>query len=137
MVMTSPGCRSGGRHRFNQGDFGNSSRMPLANCSRCNQIFNRTVHDLCPDCRETEEFAFAQVCDYLARHPESTLTDVIQATGADPEQVRRMVRSGRLAGFDALAMSVLACQRCGVPVPIGRFCAPCQRELRQGFSPVR
>ncbi|MNK51083.1 hypothetical protein D3C87_699760 [compost metagenome] len=111
--------------------------MPLANCSLCNRLFNRSVHEACPDCREAEEIAYAQLCEYLGRHPEATLDEVVQATGVEPEQIRRMVRTGRLAGFDALAMSVLSCQRCGVPVPLGRFCAPCQRDLRQGFSLVR
>ena len=111
--------------------------MPLANCSLCNRLFNRSVHEVCPDCREAEEIAYAQLCDYLGRHSEATLVEVVEATGVEPEQIRRMVRSGRLAGFDALAMSVLSCQRCGMPVSVGRFCAPCQRELRQGFSPAR
>lgn len=111
--------------------------MSLANCTLCNRLFNRTVHETCTDCREEEEIAFAQICDYLGRHPEAILTEVVGATGVDADLVRRMVRSGRFSGFDALTMSVLACQRCGVPVSLGRFCSPCQRELRQGFSSAR
>ena len=111
--------------------------MPLANCSLCNRLFNRTVHEVCPDCREADDAAYAQLCEFLAREPGSTLPEVAEGTGVDSAVIRRMVRSGRLAGFDALAMSVLACQRCGTPVPVGRFCAPCQRELRQGFTTAR
>jgi len=111
--------------------------MPLANCTLCNRLYNRTVHEICPDCREAEETVYAQLAEHLGRHPEATLTEVVDATGVDAEQVRRLVRLGRLTGFDALAMSVLSCQRCGVPVPLGRFCSPCQRELRQGFTSAR
>ncbi len=111
--------------------------MPLANCSRCNRLFNRTLHEVCTDCREAEDAAYIQLCEYMGREPEATLPEAAEATGVDPEVIRRMVRSGRLVGFDSLALSVLACQRCGVPVSLGRFCANCQRELRHGFSSAR
>jgi len=111
--------------------------MPLANCSLCNRLFNRTVHEVCADCREADDATYSQLCEFLGREPEASLSQVAEATGVDPDVIRRMVRSGRLVGFDALAMSVLACQRCGTPVPMGRFCASCQRELRQGFSTAR
>jgi hypothetical protein len=111
--------------------------MPLANCLRCNRLFNRTLHEVCTDCRETEDDAYARLADYLPRHPEENLEQVAEGVGLDPELIRRMVQSGRLVGFDALALSVLACQRCGTPVATGRFCGSCQRALREGFSSTR
>ena len=111
--------------------------MPLANCSLCNRLFNRTVHEVCTDCRESDDADYAQLCEFLAREPGADLPQLAAATGVEPDVIRRMVRSGRLVGFDALAMSVLACQRCRAPIAVGRFCAPCQRELRQGFSTAR
>lgn len=116
---------------------GKTTGMTLANCTLCNRLFNRTLHEVCTDCREAEEAAYSQLCEFLARHLDATMSEAAKATGVEPELIRRLVRSGRLVGFDALAMSVLTCQRCGAPVPMGRFCASCQRELREGFSPAR
>lgn len=118
-------------------DFGKIADMPLANCSHCHRLFNRGMHDLCPACREAEDEVYHRLSDYLSREPSATAAQAAEATGVDPEVIRRMVRSGRLAGFDALAMSVLACQRCAAPIPTGRFCVPCQRKLRAGLAPSR
>ncbi len=111
--------------------------MPLANCSRCNRLFNRTLHEVCTDCREAEDAAFVVLSEYLPRHPDETLEQVAVGVGLEPELIRRMVNSGRLVGFDSLAMSVLSCQRCRTPIATGRFCGPCRQELREGFSSSR
>lgn len=107
--------------------------MPLANCPICNRLFNRTLNEPCPACREAEEEAYASLSEFLGRNPEADLEQVAAGTGVDADLIRRLVRTGRLIGFDALAMSVIACQRCGVPLGTGRFCSPCQRELRTGL----
>jgi hypothetical protein len=108
--------------------------MPLANCPLCNRLFNRTLNEPCPSCREGDEASFTALFAYLGQHPDASLEKVSAATGVEPEVIRRMVRSGRLVGFDALALSVLSCQRCQQPIPSGRYCVSCQRELRGGFA---
>ncbi len=111
--------------------------MPLANCPVCSRMFNQTLNEPCAPCREAEEEAYVQVFEYLGRKPMASLGQVSDGTGVDPDRIRRMVRLGRLVGFDSLMMSVLACQRCAVPIPVGRFCATCQRDLRTGFASPR
>lgn len=111
--------------------------MPLANCPICNRLFNRNLNEPCPACREADEVTFAALFAYLGQHPDATLEKVSGATGVEPEVIRRLVRSGRLVGFDPLAMSVLACQRCQSPISAGRYCPNCQRDLRGGLSAAR
>lgn len=73
----------------------------------------------------------------MARNSHASIEQLSEATRVEPEVIRRMILSGRLVGFDSLAISALSCQRCGAAITQGRFCNPCQRDLRVGFSSRR
>lgn len=101
------------------------------------RLFNQSLNEACPTCREEEEDAYSRLFDYMGHNPKASLPQASAATGVEEDVIRRMIRSGRLIGFESLAMSVLTCQRCGTPLVTGKFCSVCRRELRSSFTSTR
>ncbi|MCL6633707.1 MAG: hypothetical protein K6T63_13875 [Alicyclobacillus herbarius] len=107
--------------------------MPIANCKRCGRIFNRVRRDICPACIAEEDAAFEKVRAYLREHRFATMPETSEATGVDLDLMIEMVKSGRLILRDNPNFTY-ACERCGAPTQVGRFCARCTRELSQMFT---
>lgn len=108
--------------------------MPLANCPQCHRLFNQMGAEVCPNCREEEDQAYASIYSYLSANPQADLEQVVNASGVSAETIRGFIKSGRLVGFENLAMSVLSCQRCGTAISIGRYCQPCRQELSKSLA---
>lgn len=108
--------------------------MDLRNCRRCGRPYLYTGLPLCPNCQAEDEKFFDAVKDYLFTHPTASLGQIIHDTGVPYEVIVRFLREGRLIlrGQDP----ALPCQRCGVPIPTGRYCEDClstlERELQRG-----
>jgi hypothetical protein len=101
--------------------------MPLANCPRCKQMFNKlTSIAICPSCHQQEESDFERVYRYLQTHPLETIDQVAEATEVEAAQILRFYQSGRLLAGEA----GYPCQRCQAPTQRGVYCEKCTRELQ-------
>ncbi|WP_067934776.1 TIGR03826 family flagellar region protein [Alicyclobacillus kakegawensis] len=102
--------------------------MTIANCKRCGRIFNRVSRDICPACVAEEDEAFEKVRAYLKEHRYATILETSEATDVDLDLIVDMIKSGRLIIRD-LPNFTYACERCGAPIQVGRFCSRCTQEL--------
>ena len=102
----------------------------LANCSRCNAVFVKTVRDICRDCYEAEERAFEKVYQYLSKREnrEATLKEIVKATNVEEELIIKFIKEKRLrtSQFPKLAYP---CEQCGVDIVSGRLCGKCSQEM--------
>jgi len=102
--------------------------LSLANCRRCGKLFNKTRHDVCPDCIHEEENKIAEIRDYLRVHPLANIYEVSQGTSATYEEIVDLIRRGKLMLRQYPNMTY-PCERCGAPTQSGRFCMNCAQEL--------
>ncbi|RIV18811.1 hypothetical protein D2Q93_13705 [Alicyclobacillaceae bacterium I2511] len=117
--------------RYNIGQ--EATAVPIANCKRCNRIFNKGRRELCPQCIAEEDAAFRVVKAYLKDHRDATLAEVTDATEVDVELLVAMIRNGRLLLRDNPNLTY-PCERCGQPTHAGHYCPQCAAELVTALS---
>ncbi len=105
-------------------------RVPIENCPNCGKVFAKTNRDICPACWEIEQTLVDQIADYLHRRPAATSDEVLKDLGVPRAELVRILRRGRLKGYDQLA-PLLVCERCGAPADRGTFCANCRNVVLQ------
>lgn len=107
----------------------------LANCARCNQVFVKTVRDICLDCYREEEKAFEIVYKFLSKREnrEATLQEIVKATGVDEELIIKFIRENRLRTSQFPKLSY-PCEKCGIPIVSGTLCANCSDSILEQFK---
>ncbi|WP_164668078.1 TIGR03826 family flagellar region protein [Virgibacillus doumboii] len=107
----------------------------LANCSRCNAVFVKTVRDICQSCYKEEEKAFQTVYRFLSvrENREATMQEIVKATGIEEYLIIKFIREKRLltSKFPKLAYP---CERCGVDIVTGKYCSNCTDELKRDLE---
>lgn len=107
----------------------------LANCVRCNQVFVKTVRNICQDCYREEEEAFEKVYKFLSKREnrEATLKEIVIATEVDEELIIKFIRENRLRTSHFPKLSY-PCENCGIPIVSGKLCANCSESLLKAFE---
>lgn len=104
----------------------------LANCSRCEAVFIKTMRDICQDCYKEEETAFKKVYRFLSdqKNREATMDEIIEATGIEASIITKFIREKRLrtSQFPKLAYP---CERCSANIITGKLCIKCSEQLRK------
>ncbi|HLR74572.1 MAG TPA: TIGR03826 family flagellar region protein [Virgibacillus sp.] len=107
----------------------------LANCSRCNNVFVKTLRDICQQCYREEEEAFETVYRFLSqrKNREATLMEIVEATGVEEELVIKFIKEKRLrtSQFPKLAYP---CEKCGTHIVSGKLCTNCSETLLQDLE---
>ncbi|MFC4557529.1 TIGR03826 family flagellar region protein [Virgibacillus kekensis] len=107
----------------------------LANCSRCDAVFVKTVRDICKTCYQEEEAAFEVVYRFLRdrKNREATMMEISKATGVEEHLIIKFIKEKRLrtSQFPKLAYP---CERCGVEIVKGRLCGNCSADIHQGLT---
>lgn len=102
----------------------------LANCSRCNQVFVKSVRPICRNCFEEEEEAFKIVYRFLSKQKNrsATLVEIVEATEVEEELIVKFIKEKRLqtSQFPNLGYP---CEQCKEPITSGRLCKNCSKEL--------
>lgn len=107
----------------------------LANCSRCGNVFVKSVRDVCPSCYKKEEEAFQIVYRFLSKREnrEATMKEIVKATNVEEKLITKFIKEGRLRTSDFPKLAY-PCERCGVDIVRGELCADCSRELRHDLE---
>lgn len=109
--------------------------MALTNCKECGRLFNRTVRDICPVCVKKEDEDFLKVSNYLRENRGASPQEVHEATEVEISTIYRFIREGRLIASNFPNMTY-PCERCGIPIQVGRFCQTCKDVLKHEFDRV-
>lgn len=110
------------------------SAMSVKNCKKCGRIFNYVAGPpICPACRDAVEKKFQEVKKYVRENKGATLNDVVENCEVDANQVRQWVREERLE-FSSDGATGITCEKCGEPIPTGRFCKKCKNEMTQNLG---
>lgn len=102
----------------------------LANCSRCNEVFVKSVRPICRDCFEEEEEAFKLVYRFLSKQKNrsASLVEIVEATEVEEDLIVKFIKENRLqtSQFPNLGYP---CKKCKEPIVSGRLCVNCSNEL--------
>lgn len=107
--------------------------MDLRNCPECGKVFAYITTNMCPACSKEEEQEFTKVKEYLYKNPKIGIYELAEATEVDEAKIIRWIREGRIEGKSFPGI-VVPCERCGKPIPEGRYCQTCSNELARGFG---
>jgi flagellar operon protein (TIGR03826 family) len=104
----------------------------LANCTRCDALFVKTVRDICPKCYQIVEQEYEMVARFLRKRENrgATVQQVSEATGVSVRQITRFIKEGRISIVDNPNMGY-PCENCGVLIRSGHLCDACTKELRR------
>jgi uncharacterized protein YerC len=108
--------------------------MTLANCERCNRIFNKIKTPLCPECIEKEEDDFKIVNEALREQPNQTVQELAEKTGVSEKTILRLVRQERISSDSAIVD--VKCGKCGAPaISLSvRLCRRCAQDMAQAAA---
>ncbi|WP_188454141.1 TIGR03826 family flagellar region protein [Virgibacillus oceani] len=102
----------------------------LANCTRCDAVFVKTIREICQKCYKEEERAFDLVYSFLRqrKNREATLMEIVDATEVEEELIIKFIKEKRLrtSQFPKLAYP---CEKCGGNIISGKLCSNCSKEL--------
>lgn len=114
---------------------GESTMAELANCTRCDTLYVKTMRDICQGCYQEEEAAFKVVYRFLMdqKNREASMAEIVEVTGIDEALIIKFLKEGRLQAsqFPNLAY---ACEQCGTPIVSGRICSHCTEQLKQALN---
>ncbi|WP_430790951.1 TIGR03826 family flagellar region protein [Virgibacillus flavescens] len=102
----------------------------LANCTRCDELFMKTLRDVCKNCFEEEERAFKTVSTYLRqrKNRQATLILVEEETGVSSKLITKFIKEKRLltSQFPKLGYP---CDTCDNTITTGRICSTCSDAI--------
>lgn len=103
--------------------------LDVRNCTHCGRIYNYvTGQPICASCKRKLEDKFKNVKLYLRRHPEATIHQVATDNEVEVNQIRQWIREERIT-FSRDSVVGIECERCGVMIKTGRYCAKCKSEV--------
>ncbi|MET3682997.1 flagellar operon protein (TIGR03826 family) [Alkalibacillus flavidus] len=107
----------------------------LANCPRCDKLFVKGAHDVCPDCLKQEEQDFQTVYEFIRKKKNrmSTMQEVSDQTGVEKHLIQKWLKQRRIhpGEFPNLTYE---CERCGTQIYEGRLCLDCAGDLQSDLN---
>jgi len=107
--------------------------MDIRNCPKCKQVFTYFNSPLCPKCLKEEEEIYETVRTFIKDHPNSTMLEVVEATGVSAKKILKYLKEGRLEVSKGME-GELECELCGKSIPKGKFCDTCAIQISQDMS---
>lgn len=74
-------------------------------CKRCGKFFNKNGKSYCEDCIEKTEKEHDIIIDYVMKHPNSTILDIITETGVTLKSINNLVEEGYVS-YDKLSKAM-------------------------------
>ncbi len=99
--------------------------MPLANCPRCGNLFNKLTSDICNQCREEEDQLLKETQEYLRKNRNASKAQVISDLDLSTEMMDNWIRSKRIHFFQEEELRSK------------RYCSSCGREIKENQTICR
>jgi flagellar operon protein (TIGR03826 family) len=110
--------------------------MNLTYCPRCNNLFAKTVRDVCNKCAQEIEEEYERVSTYLRKNRGATINEVSEATEVSVQQITKFIREGRITTNYTPNLTI-PCDMCGKPIQQGNMCASCRKKLQKEMEKLR
>lgn len=104
----------------------------LKNCPICGKLYMDTGLHVCRDCYDKREKMESEIINFVRDNPNSTVPEIIEATGASEKLIKEMIRQGRFIQI-GVKMSY-PCKKCGAPIMTGEICKSCMAEMQKDLQ---
>lgn len=68
--------------------------MAYEMCRRCGKLFNRNGKSYCEDCFQKAEREHDLIIEYVRKHPDASILEIITATGVALKSINCLVEDG-------------------------------------------
>lgn len=107
--------------------------MSLKNCLKCKKLFSPTQGQIiCKECMILEREDFEKVRAFVRANPSTDLNYVSSQTGVSYKKILRYIQEGKIETSSTGNIKI-QCQKCGVEIQKGRYCAKCTQEMSKQF----
>ncbi|KIL35389.1 hypothetical protein SD71_13825 [Cohnella kolymensis] len=110
-----------------------SNELNVANCPRCNAIFQMNSRNLCSNCSAEDDRQLHLIESILKRNRHLTTEEVAAAASVPAERIRSWIRIGRIRLYDYPNLTD-TCDMCGGPLRKGKLCASCTTKLENDIA---
>jgi flagellar operon protein (TIGR03826 family) len=100
----------------------------VVNCPNCGNIFRKTTWALCQDCKNDMENELSKCTEYIRRNRQTTMAQLIEATGVDEENIVKYIRDSKIFIGDVPNLSY-PCDLCRGPIRKGNLCLNCRTKI--------
>lgn len=69
-------------------------------CKRCGKFFNKNGESYCEDCLEKTKKEQDLIVDYIRKHPDASILDIITETGVTLKSINCLVEEGYVSYID-------------------------------------
>ena len=106
----------------------------MKNCPSCGRLYVplTAAQKLCPDCMDKLREKEHEVVEYVRDHPKVKIAELIEATGASENMIKRMIREGRF--IQTGVQMTYPCEKCGAPITQGKLCPKCAAALKKDLA---
>ena len=106
----------------------------MKNCPSCGRLFVPLTgaQKLCPDCMDKLHEKEHEVIEYVRDHPKVKIGELMEATGASENMIKRMICEGRF--IQTGVKMTYPCEKCGAPIVQGKLCPKCAEALKKDLA---
>ena len=72
-----------------------------------------------------------EIVAFVREHPNSTIAEIIEATGASEKMIKRMIEEGRFVEFSQNIH--YPCKKCGKLIVAGKYCKSCYEKMQKAI----
>lgn len=101
----------------------------LRNCPVCGRLFTDMGTGVCNHCYEEQRETERTVIEYVRQHPNTTVAEICEETGAPLKLITNMVQRGQF--LDTGGQILYPCKSCGKPIAQGKYCVDCLGKLNK------
>ena len=104
-------------------------------CRRCSGrlIYSGSGEYICQDCGFTMLDDWGIIKNYLIENGAASAVQISYATGVELSVINHYLDNGDIQVADG-ELYFMRCEKCGKPIPGGRFCDVCLNELTGGLK---
>ncbi len=105
----------------------------MRNCPKCGNVFTFVRNPICPECQAKEDEIFESVRFYIKENGSKSIEEVAEATEVSVKKILNYIREGKIELSSNEGIQ-LACENCGKPISVGRYCAICASKIKNKFD---
>ena len=109
--------------------------MTVANCKKCNRVFQRQHSPLCAACLEENSSLLSTAYRFIQANPQTLLEEVAAYCGTPYRELEALFLEGKLG--TAAQQVLYRCQRCHTPMDAARRKAASAFAVREKWNTKR
>jgi len=110
--------------------------MAFKQCEFCRRPYEDMGKSVCGECLLKLDEDFVKIREYLYDHNGAGIEEVSEETGVSRKVIFYLLKEERLIVGDenGSVNGILKCESCKRPIPTGRMCGSCKKEVVKSLN---